>query len=456
MSLRVARRQRLRSAASRILLSSDDPVAFGLRESARRMIGIAVFSGVINVLMLSGSLYMLQVYDRVIPSRNTATLLGLSLMVLFAYLVQGYFDALRTRMLCRVATLFDAGLQQSIHTALATLPLRGVKPMLMQQPLRDLDQVRGFMSSMGPTAFLDMPWIPIFLIALFLFHPVIGMTALLGTGGIIAMTLLTERMSRGAAKAAMDSSAQRQVLADATQRNAEVIRALGMTDRFTARWSQANERYLRENIRATDVYANLGSGAKVLRYVLQSGMLGIGAYLVVVDRASGGIMIASSIMMGRALAPVEIALGTWKQLVAARQGIVRLREICKVTAAPPAPPVVLPRPEPRAFGAGSGRRRTRYGKVDRLGIFRSRSGPAWVWRCLARARRARPRSQRRWWESGRPSAASCGSTAPRSINGETRIWAATSAICLRMSLCSTAPLPKTSAASTIRRPPMPS
>ncbi len=108
----------------------------------------------------------------------------------------------------------------------------------------------------------------------------------------------------------MDSSAQRQVLADATQRNAEVIRALGMIDRFSARWSQVNERYLRENIRATDVYANLGSGAKVLRYVLQSGMLGIGAYLVVADRASGGIMIASSIMMGRALAPIEVALGT--------------------------------------------------------------------------------------------------------------------------------------------------
>jgi len=325
-------------------LGSDDPVAHRLRESARRMVGIAVFSGVINALMLSGSLYMLQVYDRVIPSRNVATLLGLSLMVLFAYLVQGYFDALRARMLCRVATLFDAGLQQSIHTALATLPLRGVKPLLMQQPLRDLDQVRGFMSSMGPTAFLDMPWIPIFLVALFLFHPAIGMTALLGTAAIIAMTLLTERMSRGAATAAMVSSAQRQVLADVTQRNAEVIRALGMVDRFTVRWSQANERYLRENIRATDVYANLGSGAKVLRYVLQSGMLGIGAYLVVVDRASGGIMIASSIMMGRALAPVEIALGTWKQLVAARQGIVRLREICKATATPPVPPVVLPRP----------------------------------------------------------------------------------------------------------------
>src|ERR1700754_4094000 len=157
------------------VMAGDDPVSVGLRDSARRMAGIAVFSGVVNILMLSGSLYMLQVYDRVIPSRNVPTLIGLSLMVLCAYLMQGYFDALRSRMLCRVATLFDAGLQANIHTALATLPLRGVKPMLMQQPLRDLDQIGAFMSSMGPTAFLDMPWIPIFLIGLFLFHPAIGM-----------------------------------------------------------------------------------------------------------------------------------------------------------------------------------------------------------------------------------------------------------------------------------------
>ena len=245
----------------RSTLAGDDPVAAALRASARRMIGVAVFSGVINILMLSGSIYMLQVYDRVIPSRNLATLFGLSLMVLIAYIVQGYFDAMRSRMLCRIATLFDAGLQSSIHWALATLPLRGVKPVLMQQPLRDLDQVRTFMSGMGPTAFLDMPWIPVFLLGLFLFHPAIGFTALIGTIAIISMTLLNERISRGAAKAAMDMNAQRQVLADATQRNAEIVRALGMTDRLTARWSEANERYLQENIRSTDVHANLGSAA---------------------------------------------------------------------------------------------------------------------------------------------------------------------------------------------------
>src|ERR1700758_2262804 len=202
------------------LQAADDPVSRGLRESARRMIGIAVFSGVINLLMLSGSLYMLQVYDRVIPSRNLATLAGLSLMVLLAYLIQGYFEALRSRMLCRVATLFDVGLQEAIHNALVTLPLRGVKPSAMQQPSRDLEQVRAFMSSMAPTAFLDMPWIPIFQLGLFLFHPVIGITALAGTISIIAMTVLTERLSRGAARAATESSAQRQVLVDSIQRNA--------------------------------------------------------------------------------------------------------------------------------------------------------------------------------------------------------------------------------------------
>src|ERR1700723_1052647 len=208
--------------------ASDDLVALELRASAHRLGAVAIFSGVINLLMLSGSLYMLQVYDRVLPSRSLATLSGLSLMVLLAYLIQGYFEALRSRMLCRVATLFDVGLQEAIHNALVTLPLRGVKPSAMQQPSRDLEQIRAFMSSMGPTAFLDMPWIPIFLIGLFLFHPAIGITAVIGTISIVAMMFLTERLSRDAARSATDSSAQRQELVGTIQRNAEVIRALGM------------------------------------------------------------------------------------------------------------------------------------------------------------------------------------------------------------------------------------
>src|SRR6267378_5682766 len=318
-------------------LDSNDPVTLGLRASGRQLAGVAVFSGVVNLLTLSGSLYMLQVYDRVIPSRNVATLFGLSLIVVLAYLLQGYFDALRTRMLSRIGSLFDACLQEPIHVALATLPLKGTRPVLAQQPLRDLDQIRAFLSGIGPTAFLDMPWMPIFLIALYVFHPAIGIAASLGAASIIAVTLATERHAHGPTRATTESSAHRQVLADATRQNADVIRALGMTGRFTERWLRGNDRFLEISVRAMDAHANLASGAKVLRYVLQSSMLGIGAYLVVIEQASGGIMIASSIMMGRALAPIEVALSTWRQLVAARQGIERLREIITATAPPRTP-----------------------------------------------------------------------------------------------------------------------
>ncbi|HYC17460.1 MAG TPA: type I secretion system permease/ATPase [Pseudolabrys sp.] len=325
-------------------LDGDDPVAIQLRASGRRLTGVAVFSGVVNLLTLSGSLYMLQVYDRVIPSRNVATLFGLSAIVVVAYLLQGYFDALRGRMLARIGALFDIELQPRIHFALVTLPLRGTKPILAQQPLRDLDQVRVFLSGAGPTAFLDMPWIPLFLIALFLFHPAIGVIATCGALAIIAMTLLTEWQSRSAARISMDGNAQRQVLADTLRQNADVIRALGMTGRLAARWSSTNDHYIHHNTRLADVHANLSAAAKVLRFILQSAVLGVGAYLVVIEQASGGIMIASSIMMGRALAPVEVALANWKQLVAAREGIGRLRAVLKVTAAPATPAVVLQRP----------------------------------------------------------------------------------------------------------------
>ena len=322
----------------------NDIVTRELHASLHRLGGVAVFSGIINLLTLSGSLYMLQVYDRVIPGRNLATLLGLSLIVLFAYLLQGYFDALRARMLARVAAIFDANLQHHVHHALATLPLRGAKPMFAQQPMRDLDQLRLFLSGMGPTAFLDMPWMPLFLIALFVFHPLIGVLATLGCVAIVSMTVFTERRSKVAAQSATESNAQRQVLADAVRQNAEVVRALGMTGRFAARWTRANERSLQENIGVMDVYADLGSAAKVLRYILQSAILGAGAYLVVIEQASGGIIIASSIMMGRALAPVEVAIAHWKQFVAARQSINRLSEILKAVVMPTLPAVILPRP----------------------------------------------------------------------------------------------------------------
>jgi ATP-binding cassette, subfamily C, bacterial PrsD len=321
-----------------------DPVTEGLAECRARLVKIAAFSGVINVLTLSGSLYMMQVYDRVIPGRSIPTLVSLSIMVLLAYLFQGYLDAVRSRMLARTGAMFELKLQPWLFRVLTILPLQGASAAFVHQPLRDLEQIRAFLSGMGPVAFLDMPWMPLFLIVLFLFHPVIGLIALFGAMAIIFFTLWGERRSTVSARQASGWITQRQVLAEATRRNADVIRAMGMTHRLQARWARLNEGAILDNLRAMDVHANLGAIAKVTRYTLQSAILGAGALLVINDQASGGIMIASSIIMGRALAPIEVALGTWRQLEASRQGIQRLRSVLLMTGPPDPEPVALTRP----------------------------------------------------------------------------------------------------------------
>ena len=261
--------------------ASQNAVAAALVDARRRLLSVAAISGAINLLMLSGSIYMLQVYDRVLPSRSLSTLFGLSVIVLAAYLLQGYLDAVRTRMLARIAGLFDAALQAPIYGALVDLPLKGVAPAAVQQPLRDLDLVRAFLSGMGPTAFLDMPWLPIFVIALFLFHPLIGLAAVFGAVLIVSTTLLAEHQSKSLAKAAADRGARRAALADAIRRNAEAIHALGMRRRFMSAWCRLNESHIAETTRMRDIEADIGAIAKVLRYVLQSAILGIGAALVV-------------------------------------------------------------------------------------------------------------------------------------------------------------------------------
>jgi ATP-binding cassette, subfamily C, bacterial PrsD len=321
-----------------------DAVSAALADARRRLVSVAAFSGAINVLTLSGSVYMLQVYDRVLPSRSLATLAGLSAILLAAFALQGFLDSVRTRMLTRIGALFDAALQEPIFRAIASLPLKGTALPAVTQPLRDLEQVRSFLSGMGPTAFLDMPWIPIFVLGLFIFHPLIGLVASVGACLIIATTLIAEQQSKMFSRATAERATQRAALAEATARNAEAVHALGMTDRFAEEWRRLNDAYIAQTMRIRDVEANIGAFAKMLRYILQSGVLGLGAALVIAEQASPGIMIASSIMMGRALAPIEVALGTWKQLVAARQALGRLSVTLRNNGAPPAPAIYLPRP----------------------------------------------------------------------------------------------------------------
>ncbi|MCJ2108172.1 type I secretion system permease/ATPase, partial [Methylobacterium sp. E-041] len=206
-------------------------------------------------------------------------------------------------------------------------PLKGAAPGDGLLPLRDLDQIRAFLSGTGPSAFFDLPWLPIYLAVCFLFHPLIGLAALCGALFLAAVTWLTDRATRRPAQAATGHGLRRNGLAEAGRRNAEVLAALGMQGRFQARWAGANRDYMDAQQRNADVAGGLGAVSKVFRMALQSGVLALGAWLVIQGQATAGIIIASSILVSRALAPAELAIANWKGFVQARQSWARLSDL---------------------------------------------------------------------------------------------------------------------------------
>lgn len=288
---------------------------------------VALFSGIINLLMLSASFYMLQVYDRVLSSHSVPTLVGISLLLLAAYCLQGFLDAIRVRMLARIGARFDEQVSPAAFAATQKLPLLGFGADKALQPIRDLDQIRGYLSSLGPTALFDMPWMPLFFAGCFLLHAWLGWLTVAGGVVIVVLTYLTESGSREATKAMMMSGLARQSVAEASRRNAEAMTAMGMGSAFQTKWRTANRRHVRDWLSGSDATSGLGAFAKVFRLMLQSAVLGLGAYLVIVGELTGGAMIAASIMTSRALAPIEIAVAHWKGFVSARQGLTRLKQV---------------------------------------------------------------------------------------------------------------------------------
>src|ERR1700744_579488 len=298
-----------------------------LRACRGAFIGGGVMSGIINLLYLTGSIFMLEVYDRVLPSRSVPTLVGLVIIASGLYMAQGFLDLLRGRILGRVGTALDEALNARVFDIVVRLPLVSGGRAEGLAPLRDLDNVRSFLGSMGPGAFFDLPWLPFYLAICFAFHVVIGLTALVGAIFLVGLTLITEYMSRQPAREAMTLAARGNDLAAASRRNAEVLVAMGMAGRLTKRWTEANEKYLAGNQNASDVTGGLGAISKVLRMMLQSAVLGTGAYLVIHQEATAGIIIAGSILSARALAPVDLAIAHWKSFIAARQSWRRLNRL---------------------------------------------------------------------------------------------------------------------------------
>jgi ATP-binding cassette subfamily C protein len=298
-----------------------------LRACRNAFIGVGIMSCVINLLYLTGSIFMLEIYDRVLPSRSVPTLVGLVILAGGLYIAQGILDLIRGRILVRIGTSLDEALSGRVFETVVRLPLIAGGRSEGLQPLRDLDNIRSFLSSLGPSAFFDLPWLPFYLAICFAFHVLIGATALAGAIILVILTILTEFMTRKPAREAMGLAARRNDLATASRRNAEVLVAMGMSGRLTKRWGVANAEYLTGNQRTSDVAGGLGATAKVMRMTLQSAVLGVGAYLVIHQEATAGVIIAGSILSARALAPVDLAIAHWKGFVAARQSWQRLNRL---------------------------------------------------------------------------------------------------------------------------------
>ncbi len=289
---------------------------------------------------------MLEVYDRILPSRSIPSLVALSLLALLLYAFQGAFELVRGRMLVRIAGALDESLNGRIYRAIVKAPLK----LRMQgdglQALRDFDQVRSFLSGAGPAALFDLPWLPFYIAICFLFHPVIGLVAIIGGLILMLLTYLTNRGTQAPARKASEAGGLRNAFAQASQRNAEVVHAMGMSARLTAMWERRNTEFRDENRRTSDIGNGYGALSKVFRMALQSCVLAAGAVLVIRGEASPGIIIAGSILTARALAPVELAIGNWRGLVAARQSWQRLKELLKALPEADAP-LQLPSPRDR-------------------------------------------------------------------------------------------------------------
>ncbi len=296
-------------------------------QSKPAIVTLVLISSVINILYLTGSLFMLEVYDRVLPSRHLATLAGLCAIAATLFIFQGFLDFLRGRILTRVGLHLDQALHDRVYNLIVRMPVSARGSTDSLQPLRDLDQVRSFVSGAGPIALFDLPWMPFYLTICFIFHPLIGLVTLCGGLILLCFTLATDVMLRTPSRAGSFHGGRRNALLEASRRSVEAVQSMGMMDRLGIRWKHANDDYLESQRIASDIGGGFSSASKILRMMLQSAVLAIGAYLVINQEASAGIMIASSILTSRALAPVELALAHWKSFVAARQSWARLSSL---------------------------------------------------------------------------------------------------------------------------------
>ncbi|ACK82205.1 type I secretion system permease/ATPase [Methylorubrum extorquens] len=314
----------------------------GLRAIRPVLVTVFVFAFFTNLLLFAGPLYMLQVYDRVLSSRNEATLLGITGIAAFALAVYAVLEMLRSRLLVRGGMIFDRKVAgpvfEIVHRAALLKPRAGHETVL-----RDVDVLREFLTGGAILALCDLPWASLFLMACFILHPWFGWMALLGGGTLLGLTLLTDLTTRRPLDVASQAAREAGEQARATMRGGEVLRAMGMLGALRSRWRRRHDEAIRLQARASDRAGLITAATKFTRMFLQTMVLGVGAYLAIHGEISAGSMIAASIIMGRTLAPIEAVVGHWKSFTAARRSYARLADIVGRIGLEPQR-VMLPRP----------------------------------------------------------------------------------------------------------------
>ena len=323
--------------------SGPDEISQIYRASKSTLVAAGLFSSLVNILMLTGPLFMLQVYDRVLASGSVPTLVALIIIVAILYAYYGFLEFLRARLMVRLGRRLEEKLRGRVFDAVTSHALRRT-PGVGSQPLNDLSTIRQYLSGQGPFAFFDMPWMPVYLAIIFLMHWVLGVAATAAAITIFLLAVWSERATREPLHEATKSTVKAAIMTDEGRRNAEALYSLGMAGTMRSRWMEVHQTALDHQTIANDAGGLLGAASRVLRLFIQSGILALGAYLAILGEITPGTMIAASIIMSRALAPVEQAVANWQQFLGFRKARERLIQALKIV---PLDRKLLKLPEPR-------------------------------------------------------------------------------------------------------------
>ena len=318
------------------------PLRAALAAARRLLVHAGVLSFFVNILMLTGPLYMLQIYDRVLSSRSYETLLVITLLTLGLFAAMAVLDFARGALLSRAGDAFEDKIKGLTFDLTMNASLMGARGA--EQPLKDLRQIRQFMGSPALTAVFDAPWTPFFLMIVFMMHWLLGVVALGGLIFLLALAFINERSSRAANERAQGMTLEADRLAGAALRNAAAAQAMGMRAGLKKRWLAVSGGANENAVSANDRIGGLTALSKASRLFLQSAILGTGAYLAINGAVTPGVMIAASIITGRALAPVEIVTGQWRNFALTASAYRRLTDFVR---AAPAAPERTPLPAPR-------------------------------------------------------------------------------------------------------------